>query len=79
MHYTKLCLAHLYLYTLDCALAKPELEIQEEQSLCEYGGPQATSCRDTNTAFGSRQAPVHHTQSLTFNLISIFMLRMIVH
>jgi hypothetical protein len=50
MHYTKLCLAHLYLYTLDCALAKPELEIQEEQSSGEYGGPQVTSCVDTNLA-----------------------------
>jgi hypothetical protein len=48
MHCTKLCSAHLYSYTLDCALAEPESEIQEDQSLGEYGGLQATSCVDTN-------------------------------
>jgi hypothetical protein len=35
---------------LDCALTKPELEIQEEQSSGEYGGPQATIFVDTNLA-----------------------------
>jgi hypothetical protein len=37
-----------------CAYAiyhvEPESKIQEEQSSGEYGGPQATSCVDTNLA-----------------------------
>jgi hypothetical protein len=47
---TKFYLAHLYSYTLDCALAEPESGIPEEQSLGEYGGSQAISCVDTNLA-----------------------------
>jgi hypothetical protein len=31
--------------------AEPKSEIQEEQVRTEYGGPQATSCVDTNIAF----------------------------
>jgi hypothetical protein len=50
MHCTKLCLAHLYSYTLDCALAEPKSEIQVEHSLGKYSGPQAVSCMDTNLA-----------------------------
>jgi hypothetical protein len=30
---------------------EPESKIQEEQSSGEYGGPQATSCVDTNLAW----------------------------
>jgi hypothetical protein len=35
---------------LDCALAELESKIQEEQSLGEFGCPQATSYVDTNLA-----------------------------
>jgi hypothetical protein len=49
-----LCIATNYVWLiysmLDCALTKPELEIQEEQSSGEYGGPQATIFVDTNLA-----------------------------
>jgi hypothetical protein len=41
-------------------------KIQTERVQWVFGGPQASSCKDTNIAFGSRQALVHHTQSLTF-------------
>jgi hypothetical protein len=39
-------------HTHACAIdhAEPESEIQEEQSLSEYTGPQALSCEDTNLA-----------------------------
>jgi hypothetical protein len=33
------------MHMLDCVLAKPELEIQEEQ-LWEVGGPHAPSCEE---------------------------------
>jgi hypothetical protein len=49
MHCTML-FAHLYLYMLDCTLTESELKIEEEQSSAEYGGPQVTSCVDTNLA-----------------------------
>jgi hypothetical protein len=35
------------MHTLVCDLVEPELEIQEEQSLCKYGGPQVTIYMDT--------------------------------
>jgi hypothetical protein len=47
MHCTNLISAHLYSYMLDCVPAEPGSEFQEEQSLGEYGGSQATSCVDT--------------------------------
>jgi hypothetical protein len=37
-----------FMHTLDCDLAEPESEIQEEQSSCEYGGPQTSSCKEAN-------------------------------
>jgi hypothetical protein len=38
MHCTNLILAHLFSYMLDCVLAEPKSEFQEEQSLGEYSG-----------------------------------------
>jgi hypothetical protein len=45
--------------------AEPKTEVQAEQFQWVFEGPQASSCEDGNIV-GSRQAPVHHTQSLTF-------------
>jgi hypothetical protein len=56
-HYIILLVAHLCSYTLDHA--EPELEVEVEQAQTEDL---------TNLALGSRKAPLHHTQSLTFVL-----------
>jgi hypothetical protein len=48
--------------------AEPELEFQAEQVQWVFGGPQTSGGEDTNTAFGSRQAPVHLTTFLEFYL-----------
>jgi hypothetical protein len=48
MHHIMLISAQLCAYAIDHV--EPESEIQEEQSLGEYGGSQATSCVDTNLA-----------------------------
>jgi hypothetical protein len=75
MHHIALCtislLAHIYSYTLD--RAEPESKFQAKQVRQVFRGSQASSCKDTNIAFRSRQAPVHHTIILDFyfELISL--------
>jgi hypothetical protein len=38
----------MFMHTLDHMQAEPESEVQEEQLLEVFEGPQATSCMDTN-------------------------------
>jgi hypothetical protein len=40
----------MFMHTLDHVQAEPKLEVQEEHVQKEHGGPQATSCVDTNIA-----------------------------
>jgi hypothetical protein len=66
------------MHTLDLDRTEPELEIQGGKSM-RWGGPQVTSCMDTNLALD--QGKPH---CITPNLwllfwINIFMLTMIVH
>jgi hypothetical protein len=57
MHHNTLCIPCIALFNCGYLLhmrvdhAEPKSEIQEEQVRTEYGGPQATSCVDTNIAF----------------------------
>jgi hypothetical protein len=55
---------YYHMHTIDIDRTEPKTEFQVEQVQKAYHGPQASSCEDTNIAFGSRQAPVHHTKSL---------------
>jgi hypothetical protein len=48
IHCTILPLSHIRSYTLNHV--EPKSEIQAEQVQKEYGGPQMTSCMDTNQA-----------------------------
>jgi hypothetical protein len=48
MHCIMSISAHVCAYVI--YHVEPESKIQEEQSSGEYGGPQATSCVDTNLA-----------------------------
>jgi hypothetical protein len=44
------CSRLMFMHTLDHVQAEPKLEVQEEHVQKEHGGPQATSCVDTNIA-----------------------------
>jgi hypothetical protein len=54
------------MHTIDIDCVDLKMEVHVEQIQKTYGGPQATSGVDTNLPLGSRQAPVHCTQSLAF-------------
>jgi hypothetical protein len=56
--------------------AELKAEIQEEQSLGEYGGPQATSCVDTNLALDQGKPRASHQIffDFSFNLYNCVML-----
>jgi hypothetical protein len=69
----------MFMHTLDHVQAELESDVQEEQVLEVFEGPQATSCIDTNIAFKQGKPGASHQLSLTFLLITIFMIDLIVH
>jgi hypothetical protein len=67
------------MHTIDLDRTELELEVHESKSM-RCGGPQATSCVDTNQALDQGKHRCITPQSLTFIIeFNIFMLRMIVH
>jgi hypothetical protein len=56
---------------LDCTLAESESEIQEEQSLGEYGGPQATICVETNLVLDQGKPWCIQPMLIVFNFESL--------
>jgi hypothetical protein len=53
---------------------EPKSEVQEEQSSVEYGGPQATSCVDTNLALDQGKPRCIPPKSLSFVFESLFII-----
>jgi hypothetical protein len=71
MHCTTSILAHVCAYAIDHVEPKPEIKKEQVQGV--FGGPQDSSYKDVNSVV-VRQAPVHHTRSLTFIFVNTFML-----
>jgi hypothetical protein len=70
----------MFMHTLDHVQAEPKLEVQEEHVQKEHGGPQATSCVDTNIAVEQSKPRCIPPIFLGFSfLITIIMLCFIVH